>query len=361
MIRWLQTDIGAIGFHGIPVHVSDGSDYQTEAELGTRLSGGCQRQANPDAAFLWAFAPGRHDRRRPLTPMRFGLQLRADDPTDSGCRGPARRGARVRHRARRRPRRQRLEPAAVPRRGGRRRRSASASARSCSTPASTTRCCWPARSLTLDRLSGGRVELGLGAGHTPAEFAATGRAVPPRRRAQGAAGRVRRGRPPAPRRRDGRPPRRALRPGRRSIGPASPARVPILVGGSGPGCSSTPPATPTSSASPGSGAPCPTATATPRASSRPCSMPRPTSCGTAAGERAVELNVLVQVVDVTADREAAAAAPGRPSRTSPSPTPWPRRSSPSAPTTRSPSTCVAPRSAGASATSSSAMRSSSRP
>lgn len=57
MIRYLETDIGHIGFHGIPVHVSDGSDYQTEAELGTRLSGGCQRQANPDAAFLWAFAP----------------------------------------------------------------------------------------------------------------------------------------------------------------------------------------------------------------------------------------------------------------------------------------------------------------
>ena len=56
MIRYQQTDIGAIGFHGIPVHVTDGTDYQTEAELGTRLSGGCQRQANPDAAFLWAFA-----------------------------------------------------------------------------------------------------------------------------------------------------------------------------------------------------------------------------------------------------------------------------------------------------------------
>ena len=28
----------------------------TEAELGTRLSGGCQRQANPDAHFMWAFA-----------------------------------------------------------------------------------------------------------------------------------------------------------------------------------------------------------------------------------------------------------------------------------------------------------------
>lgn len=56
MIRWLKTEIGAIGFHGIPTHVEDGSAYQTEEELGTRLSSGCQRQANPDAAFLWAFA-----------------------------------------------------------------------------------------------------------------------------------------------------------------------------------------------------------------------------------------------------------------------------------------------------------------
>jgi hypothetical protein len=56
MIRWLKTDIGAIGFHGIPRHVEDGSAYQTEDELGTRLSGGCQRQADPDARFLWAFA-----------------------------------------------------------------------------------------------------------------------------------------------------------------------------------------------------------------------------------------------------------------------------------------------------------------
>lgn len=56
MIRWLQTDIGHIGFHGIPRHVEDGSAYQTEDELGTRLSGGCQRQADPDARFLWEFA-----------------------------------------------------------------------------------------------------------------------------------------------------------------------------------------------------------------------------------------------------------------------------------------------------------------
>lgn len=56
MIRWLKTDIGAIGFHAIPLKVSDGTPYQTDAELGTRLSGGCQRQANLDAAFMWDFA-----------------------------------------------------------------------------------------------------------------------------------------------------------------------------------------------------------------------------------------------------------------------------------------------------------------
>ncbi len=56
MIRWLKTDIGAIGFHAIPLHVEDESPYQTTDELGTRLSGGCQRQHNLDAAFLWAFA-----------------------------------------------------------------------------------------------------------------------------------------------------------------------------------------------------------------------------------------------------------------------------------------------------------------
>jgi peptidoglycan hydrolase-like protein with peptidoglycan-binding domain len=56
MIRWLKTDIGAIGFHSIPLHVEDESPYQTEAELGQRLSGGCQRQAPADAKFMWEFA-----------------------------------------------------------------------------------------------------------------------------------------------------------------------------------------------------------------------------------------------------------------------------------------------------------------
>lgn len=56
MVRWLKTQKGAIGFHGIPIHVSDGSPYMTEDELGQRLSGGCQRQANLDADFTWEFA-----------------------------------------------------------------------------------------------------------------------------------------------------------------------------------------------------------------------------------------------------------------------------------------------------------------
>ncbi len=65
---------------------------------------------------------------------------------------------------------------------------------------------------TLDRLSGGRVELGLGAGHTPAEFAAMGTPLLPGRRAQGAPGRLRRDHPCPARRRDRRPSRRPLRP-----------------------------------------------------------------------------------------------------------------------------------------------------
>jgi len=56
MVRWYRTEIGALGFHAIPIRVSDGGVYQTEDELGARLSGGCQRQANADARFLWAFA-----------------------------------------------------------------------------------------------------------------------------------------------------------------------------------------------------------------------------------------------------------------------------------------------------------------
>lgn len=56
MVRWLKTDIGAIGFHALPRHVEDDSLYQTDDELGTRLSGGCQRQVDLDADFTWDFA-----------------------------------------------------------------------------------------------------------------------------------------------------------------------------------------------------------------------------------------------------------------------------------------------------------------
>jgi peptidoglycan hydrolase-like protein with peptidoglycan-binding domain len=56
MVRWLKTQRGAIGFHGIPIHVEDGSPYMTDDELGQRLSGGCQRQADLDADFTWDFA-----------------------------------------------------------------------------------------------------------------------------------------------------------------------------------------------------------------------------------------------------------------------------------------------------------------
>jgi hypothetical protein len=56
MVRYQKTAIGNIGFHGIPIHKSDGTAYMTEDQLGTRLSGGCQRQANLDADFTWDFA-----------------------------------------------------------------------------------------------------------------------------------------------------------------------------------------------------------------------------------------------------------------------------------------------------------------
>ena len=57
MIRWLETQRGHIGFHGIPYGVNDKKPYMSEDELGQRLSGGCQRMADLDAEFLWGFAP----------------------------------------------------------------------------------------------------------------------------------------------------------------------------------------------------------------------------------------------------------------------------------------------------------------
>ncbi len=56
MVRWLKTKNNLIGFHSLPLRTADDSAYQTEQQLGLRLSDGCQRQANLDADFLWEFA-----------------------------------------------------------------------------------------------------------------------------------------------------------------------------------------------------------------------------------------------------------------------------------------------------------------
>jgi len=55
MVRWLDTERGAIGFHAIPKHNDTGEPYQTWQELGQKMSGGCQRQTMLDAQFMWAF------------------------------------------------------------------------------------------------------------------------------------------------------------------------------------------------------------------------------------------------------------------------------------------------------------------
>ncbi len=56
MVRWYDSARGALGFHSIPFDTA-GRPQMTEAELGERLSAGCQRQADLDADFLWDFAP----------------------------------------------------------------------------------------------------------------------------------------------------------------------------------------------------------------------------------------------------------------------------------------------------------------
>lgn len=57
MVRWLRVGKDAIGFHSLPRRTVDDSPYQTENELGIKLSSGCQRQADLDAQFTWQFAP----------------------------------------------------------------------------------------------------------------------------------------------------------------------------------------------------------------------------------------------------------------------------------------------------------------
>ena len=108
---------------------------------------------------------------------------------------------------------------------------------------------------------------------------------------------------------------------------------------------------PTSSGSPGSGARSPTATATPCGSSRRCSTPRsPSSARPPPVEPSSSTCSCRSSRSPTIARRQRAGWPAR-SRTSRSPTPWPRRSSRSAPTRRSPTTCATPPIVGASATS----------
>ncbi len=56
MVRFTKGPDGDnIGFHEIPK--KNGVPVQTEAQLGQPLSGGCIRQATPDAIYIWNWAP----------------------------------------------------------------------------------------------------------------------------------------------------------------------------------------------------------------------------------------------------------------------------------------------------------------
>ena len=56
MVRFTKgRDGDNIGFHEIPT--KNGVPVQTEAQLGQPLSGGCIRQATPDAIYMWNWAP----------------------------------------------------------------------------------------------------------------------------------------------------------------------------------------------------------------------------------------------------------------------------------------------------------------
>lgn len=57
MVTFTYGKNAAIGFHNIPVRISDNKPIQTTAQLGQSLSDGCVRQAQADAAALWEFAP----------------------------------------------------------------------------------------------------------------------------------------------------------------------------------------------------------------------------------------------------------------------------------------------------------------
>jgi lipoprotein-anchoring transpeptidase ErfK/SrfK len=58
MVRFTKGPSGDnIGFHEIPTNLRTGYRLQSESQLGLALSGGCVRQATPDAIFMWNWAP----------------------------------------------------------------------------------------------------------------------------------------------------------------------------------------------------------------------------------------------------------------------------------------------------------------
>ena len=58
MVRFTKGPEGDnIGFHEIPTNLRTGYRLQSESQLGQALSGGCVRQATPDAIFMWNWAP----------------------------------------------------------------------------------------------------------------------------------------------------------------------------------------------------------------------------------------------------------------------------------------------------------------
>ncbi|WP_020580204.1 L,D-transpeptidase [Actinopolymorpha alba] len=57
MVTFTFGKTAAIGFHDIPISISNDKPVQTLDQLGQSLSDGCVRQARPDAKALWDFAP----------------------------------------------------------------------------------------------------------------------------------------------------------------------------------------------------------------------------------------------------------------------------------------------------------------
>ena len=56
MIRYQKTDIGAIGFHGIPIHVSDGTCTRPTPSSAPACRAAASARTTSTPLFLWAFA-----------------------------------------------------------------------------------------------------------------------------------------------------------------------------------------------------------------------------------------------------------------------------------------------------------------